>query len=433
MTETYKAVENFDLGGSRVNMELIYAMTEVKKACAMTHLQLKVMEAEKAEAIIQACDQILEGDCEDLFVTQALQGGAGTSTNMNVNEAIVLVAAENGKKVHPLDDVNRDQSTNDVYPTALRIACVRLVRKLSEACAQLQESLQQKENEYKDIRKLGRTQLMDAMPITLGQEFGAYAQSIARDRWRIYKVEERLRQISLGGTAVGTGSSANRRYTYKVIEVLRELTGIGLARAEYPMDLTQNQDIFVEVSGLLKALAVNLMKLSSDLRLMNSGPAGGLGEIHLQKLQRGSTIMPGKVNPVIPEMVTQVSIRVMANDSAITICAANGNLELNPFLPLIADSLLESLQILTRAVHLMRERCIETLQADEVRCQEHLERSMTLINALVPVIGYDEAEKIYEKCEGNTAKIAIYLEESGQFQPGEIEKLINYQKESTYS
>lgn len=202
---------------------------------------------------------------------------------------------------------------------------INLVRALSDECSKLQEALQRKENEFEFVVKLGRTEMMDALPITLGQEFGAFAQAIARDRWRIYKVEERLRQINLGGTAIGTGSNANRLYTFRVIEIIRDLTGIGLAKSEYPIDLTQNNDVFVEVSGLLKSLAVNLMKISTDLRIMNSKP---FSEIHLADMQAGSTIMPGKVNPVIPEMVTQVAIKVMANDSAISICAASGNFEL---------------------------------------------------------------------------------------------------------
>ena len=247
------------------------------------------------------------------FCTDALQGGAGTSTNMNVNEVIAnkaLVLSGNMKGrydiIHPINDVNHSQSTNDVYPTALRISCIGLVRQLSDELAKLQESLQHKEQEYNMITKIGRTQLMDALPITLGQEFGAYSQAIGRDRWRIYKVEERLRQVNLGGTAVGTGDNTHRRYGFTVVDALRDITGYGLATAEYPMDLTQNNDVFVEISGLLKSCAVNLNKICNDLRLMNSGPKGGLSEIRLDELQAGSSIMPGKVNPVIPEMVTQI-------------------------------------------------------------------------------------------------------------------------------
>jgi len=226
--------------------------------------------------------------------------------------------------IHPLDDVNRGQSTNDVYPTALRIAAIRQLRLLSDACAKLQTALQEKENLWQDVKKLGRTELMDAVPVTMGEEFGAYAQALARDRWRIYKVEERLRQVNIGGTAVGLSTNADRKYRFGVIEELRRLTGYGLAAAEYPMDITQNNDVFVEVSGLIKALAVNLMKIANDLRLMNSGPRGGLGEVMLPKVQQGSTIMPGKMNPVMAEMTMQCAIKVIANDTAITMAAAHG-------------------------------------------------------------------------------------------------------------
>lgn len=393
---TARARENFDLGHRQVNIELIRAIVLVKKAAAITYRDLKVRENGVYEAIIEACDEVLKGGYDGAFATEALQGGAGTSTNMNVNEvlanlALVKLGEKPGhyEKIHPLDDVNRGQSTNDVYPTALRIAAIGQLRKLSEECAKLQTALQMKENEYERIPKLGRTELMDAVPITLGGEFGAYAQAIARDRWRLYKVEERLRQVNLGGTAVGTAENADRKYRFQVIEELRRLTDIGLAAAEYPMDVTQNNDVFVEVSGLLKALAVNLLKISKDLRLMNSGPYGGLGEIRLKAVQQGSTIMPGKINPVIPEMTAQCAYRVIANDSAITMAAAGGEFELNAFLPLIADALLESLTILTGAVRIFRTRCVEVLEADEENCRRHLEDSYAFATEFSVDLGYD--------------------------------------------
>ena len=346
---------------------------------------------------------------DDAFCTSALQGGAGTSTNMNVNEVIANLALTvlgqapgNYDTIHPLDDVNRGQSTNDVYPTALRIAAIQKLRTLSDACAFLQEALQKKELEFDHIKKLGRTELMDAMEVTLGSEFGAFAQGIARDRWRLYKIEERLRQVNLGGTAVGTGAHADRRYRYLVIEHLRNLTDIGLAAAEYPMDITQNQDVFVEVSGLLKSLAVNLMKIASDLRLMASGPFGGLHEITLPALQRGSTIMPGKVNPVIPEMVSQAAMRVIANDTAITLAASNGNFELNAFLPLIADSLLESLELLRDTVILFQKNCIDGILADEQSCLETLKCSRVDLYHRSTEIGYDKAEERYYQEKSDT-------------------------------
>jgi aspartate ammonia-lyase len=410
-------------------------MILVKKAAALTYAELeKTGGTENAgagevprenrqgvyEAVAAACDRFLgsrNGEEAEAFILDALQGGAGTSTNMNVNEAVANLALKmTGRKpgdygfIHPLDDVNRGQSTNDVFPTALRIAAIGLLRELSEGCAKLQESLQKRENEFEGVKKLGRTELMDAVPVTLGAEFGAYAQAIGRDRWRLYKVEERLRQVNLGGTAVGRPDKAFRKYRFTVIEKLRELTGMGLAAAEYPMDITQNNDVFVEVSGLLKALAVNLMKIAGDFRLMNSGPRGGIGELKLAPLQAGSSIMPGKVNPVIPEMTTQAAIRVMANDYAITMAAARGELELNALEPLIADSLLESLSLLERTVYLFRVKCVDLLSADRERCEALLEASCAFAASYVPVLGYDQVAAVITRNQGEPEKVRRELE-----------------------
>ncbi len=415
--QTARAAGNFGLDYKKTNLRLINAIVAVKKAAALTYLKLGIGKPEIYTAVNSACDLILSGQADGAFVTDALQGGAGTSTNMNVNEVVANLALKNlGFKygrydvIHPLDDVNRGQSTNDVYPTALRIAAIHCLRRLSAACEKLQKALQLKENEFDNISKLGRTELMDAVPITLGQEFGSYAQGIARDRWRLYKVEERLRQVNIGGTAVGAGNNADKKYRFEIIEQLREITGIGLATAEYPMDITQNNDVFVEVSGLLKALAVNLMKISNDLRLMNSGPKGGFAEITLAPLQMGSTIMPGKVNPVIPEMVMQVSIKVMANDSAMTMAAAHGEFELNAFMPLIADALLENLELLTNAVELFRTKCIELIIPNRERCKELLERSYAFATAYTPDLGYDKVSEIIDKSEGDPHKAKKMME-----------------------
>ena len=434
--QTARAFENFNISNSKVRKELIYAMVTVKKAAAMANEKVKTLDKERANAIVEACNAILSGKYDENFITNALQGGAGTSTNMNVNEVVANIALMLSSKkvgdynyIHPLDHVNMGQSTNDVYPTALRIACINLVRDLSLECSKLQESLQKKELEFEHILKLGRTELMDALPITLGQEFGAYAQAIARDRWRIYKVEERLRQINLGGTAIGTGSNTNRKYTYAVTDILREITNMGLARAEYPVDLTQNNDVFVEVSGLLKALAVNLMKISTDLRFMN---CQAFGEIKLKELQSGSTIMPGKVNPVIPEMITQVAIKVMANDQAISISAANGNFELNAFLPLIADSLLESLNILKESIKIFRTNCIDVVVANEENCKKHLNNSLVLVTSLTPYIGYDMATKIVVDCDNNPEKIRDLVLKNNLIEVNKLDEILSYKHALTY-
>ena len=410
---TARAIDNFQLKGKTVNPLLIKGMLTVKKAAALTYAQIGV-RPDIYRAAAAACDELLSGAFAGAFPTQALQGGAGTSANMNVNEVIAnLALIHSGHHpgeydvIHPLDDINRGQSTNDVYPTALRIAAIWQLRELSDACASLQQALQQRENEFDSIHKLGRTELMDAVPIRLGEEFGAYAQAIARDRWRLYKVEERLRQVNIGGTAVGLTGKQGRQYRFGIIEKLRELTGIGLAAAEYPMDVTQNQDIFVEVSGLLKALAVNLMKIAGDLRLMNMGPGGGLSEIRLRPVQQGSTVMPGKVNPVIPEMVMQCAIRVIANDTAVTMAAGHGEFELNAFLPLIADALLESLQLLTGAVHTFREKCILTLSADEENCRRHLDESYAFAAEYLPALGYDTVAAVVHDHSPGDARLLL--------------------------
>jgi aspartate ammonia-lyase len=421
--QSERARRNFDLNDKRTALPLIYAMVRIKKAAARSWLKIGAKAAGGREgvfqAIIAACNRVLDGEADESFITNALQGGAGTSAHMNVNEVIANLALQLlGEKpgayhvIHPIDDVNRGQSTNDVYPTALRIAAIGLLRELSDHCAKLQEALQKKENAFEDIPKLGRTELMDAVPVTLGNEFASYAQAIARDRWRLYKAEERLRQVNIGGAAVGihAADTTARKYRYAIIEELRELTGFGLAVAEYPMDITQNNDVFVEVSGLLKALAVNLSKIAGDLRLMNSGPRGGFSEITLVPMQAGSTIMPGKVNPVIPEMVTQVAIKVMANDYALSVAASRGEFELNAFSPLIADCLLESLALLCRALPIFRETCIEPLQANREHCAALLERSLAFAAGWVPLFGYDKVQRIIEEQGGDPEKVRRALE-----------------------
>ena len=416
---TARALENFSLGHKRTAMDLIYAMVTVKKAAALTYARLGVREDGIYQAIAAACDAILAGQYDDAFVTEALQGGAGTSTNMNVNEVIANAALlKLGKRpgqydvIHPLDDVNRGQSTNDVYPTALRIAAIRKLRELSQACADLQEAFQHKEQAYEKTYKLGRTELMDAVPMTAGEEFGAYAQALSRDRWRLYKIEERLRMVNLGGTAIGTSDAASRQYRYEVIEELRRLTGIGLAAAEYPVDLTQNNDVFVEVSGLLKALAVNLMKIANDLRLMNSGPHGGIGEIRLPARQQGSSIMPGKVNPVIAEVLDQTCYHVIGNDLAVTMAVENGQLELNVMEPVLAFNLFNSFRYLTNAINTFTNLLLKDLKANKEQCQKWVDNSVGIITALLPHLGYEKCSAIAKEAynQGTPVKEIIMRE-----------------------
>ena len=408
---TARAMENFNIPFRSINPDLIKAIILIKKAAARTYIKLNTGDAQIWRAIEDACDEFLEQEHPECFSVCALQGGAGTSANMSVNEAIANLALKKlgfppGRYdiIHPLDHVNRGQSTNDVCPTALRIAAIGKLRSLSDECAALQSELQLKENEWADIKKLGRTELMDAVPVTLGEEFGSYAQAIARDRWRLYKVEERLRLVNMGGSAVGIATGKDKKYRAFMLEELRLLTGFGLAAAEYPMDLTQNNDVFVEVSGLLKALAVNLIKISNDIRLMGSGPHGGLGELRLEPLQQGSTIMAGKVNPVIPEMTIQCAIKVTGNDTCITMAAAHGEFELNAFFPLIADCLLESLELMCGAVCAFREKCIRTAKPGKEACERHLAASAAFAAEYVPVLGYDTVSKVIKNNSPDAAR-----------------------------
>ena len=423
---TVRAKENFPITfrlGYRIHPELIRAFGMVKKACAITLMQLGYLEEEKAKAIVKACDELIEGKLHDQIVVDPFQGGAGTSLNMNVNEVIANRASEIlGRRVHPLDDVNKMQSTNDVFPTASRIASIFLLRQLTAVVGELQQALEEKEREFAGVLKLGRTEMQDAVPITLGQEFSAYAEAIARDRWRLYKVEERLRQINLGGTAVGTGINADLRYIHLVVQRLRDITGLNLAKADNLIDPTQNWDVFAEVHGLLKALAVNLYKISNDLILMSS-----FKEITLPAVQAGSSIMPGKVNPVILECVKQVAVRVMANDVAINFSSAHGQLELNALAPLMVHTMLESLEILSNAVEVMVEKCIRGIRANPDVCRSYLERSPALITALAPYLGYDRASEIAKEAVSKGKTIREILLEKG-FSEDELEIILSPQE-----
>jgi aspartate ammonia-lyase len=390
--QTERARVNFPVAGRPANPALIRAGAEVKKACALANLELGFLPAAVGAAIVRACDEVAAGGLADQFVTDALQGGAGTSANMNWNEAIAARASQFvGGPVGALEHVNLHQSTNDVFPTALRVAAIRELRALEEAVVTLLEACQDRERAFAGVVKLGRTELRDALPTTLGRSYGAFAAALARDRWRIEKCVERIRETNLGGTAVGTGMGAPTRYIFLVTEKLREVTRLNLARADNLVDATQNLDAFVEVSGILKAHAVNLIKIARDHRLMASGPDGGLGEIELPAVQPGSSIMPGKVNPVMAEMAMQAGFRVLAHDAEVTAAAAGGELELNAFLPLLADALLDSLQILRRADDLFARRCVAGVMARPERCRALMERSRELAAALIPEIGHERA------------------------------------------
>jgi len=373
-----------------------------------------------------------EGLLTEHIVVDALQGGAGTSTNMNVNEVLANRALQilddtpgNYDKISPLNDINLHQSTNDTYPTALKVAAIRILRELEQNILGLQETFQQKEKELAHVVKIGRTQLQDAVLTTLGREMGAYAEAFNRDRWRIYKCEERLRVVNLGGTAIGSGLGAPKQFIFRVVDQLRENTNIGLARSENLIDNTQNADVFVEVSGILKACATNLLKISNDLRLLASGPDAGLGEISLPEMQAGSSIMPGKVNPVIPEAVAQAAIKVMANDQAITQACSSGNLELNQFMPLIAHSLLESLTLLSNASSILSEKCVSGIVANEAVCKKQVENSTASITALIPKIGYEKASEVATLAKSKNITIRESVRVLNMMSASEFEELIS--------
>ncbi len=427
---TARAIENFPLSGRRVNSGLIRAFGVVKRACATVNNELGYICEEHFRAIEQACFEISEGKLDEHIVVDALQGGAGTSTNMNVNEvianrALVLLGKQPGDYavIDPLGTINLHQSTNDTYPTAVKVAAIFRLHDLEKSLVKLLEAFQNKEREFCDVVKVGRTQLQDAVLITLGREMAAYAEAIGRDRWRVFKCEERLRVVNLGGTAIGTGLTAPRKYIFKVTEKLRKFSGLGLARAENLVEATQNCDALVEVSGILSACATNLMKISGDLRLMSSGPQAGFGEIKLPARQAGSSLMPGKVNPVIPEAVTQVALCVIANHGAIAHAAGLGNLELNPFMPLMADKLLESLELLTNAAEMFAELCVRGIAVCTKKCAEGVASSTAVVTALMTVIGYERAQLVACESAESGKSIKEVVVANGYLSEADFERL----------
>ena len=395
---TARALENFQLCRHVVPSSLILALAMVKQACCKSNAELGYLDQKRATAIEIACDEIIEGKLADQFPLDALQGGAGTSTNMNVNEVIAnraceLMGSHKGdyECVHPIEHVNLHQSTNDVYPTALKMAAIFGFRTLSQAIAGVQGAFQRKEQEFSEIVTMGRTELQDAVPISLGGQFVAFAEAFARDRWRSFKCEERLRVVNLGGTAVGTGLTAPRKYIFLVIERLRDISGLGLSRGEQLMDSTANADCFVEVSGMLNAHAANLLKVCQDLRLLHF-----LNEISLPACQAGSSIMPGKVNPVILESAISVALKIQSNDSLIAQAVSRGTLQICEFLPLIAFSLLESLKIATAQAAIF-ERHINGITANKDVCRQRVDNNPAIITAFLPHIGYEKAERLLKE------------------------------------
>lgn len=424
---TYRALENFNVSGYKVDEDFIRAYGRVKLACMKTIFEIDSIEKSKADAILLACEELSDGKLSQYIVVDSLQGGAGTSLNMNINEVIANRALEIlGKPkgsydlISPLDDINKYQSTNDTYPTALKIAAIYKFRALEKSVIALQEALERKEKEFSSIVKIGRTELADAVLTTLGKEFSSYAEAVSRDRWRIYKCEERLRVVNIGGTAIGTGLGAPKKYIFQVIENLRELTDIGLARAENLVENTQNADVFSEVSGILKAHATNLIKISNDLKLLSL-----LGEIELPPVQAGSSIMPGKINPVIAEMVGQIGLKVIGNDVILSHATALGQLELNHNMPLIAFSILESLDLLINTNKIFTQKCIVGIKANEEKLKSQLQSSTATLTALLPKLGYEKLSQVAEKLKESKQSVKEYVLENNLMSEEEFEYLIS--------
>ena len=390
--------------GLPIHTQMIIAIAAVKKACAIANWHAGLLSGKKKDAIVKACRMIMKGKYHASFVTDAIQGGAGTSMNMNANEVIANLALEilgeekgNYKIVSPTDDVNMGQSTNDVIPTAGKIATIRLLAELDKQLLRLIDSFDRKAAEFDNVLKMGRTQLEDAVPIRLGQEFHAYATATRRCRKRIRQFSTEMHVVNLGGTAIGTGINADLQYEASVVPTLSKVTHISLKQAEDLIDATQNIDCFLAISGALKACAVTLSKISNDLRLLSSGPRTGIAEINLPARQNGSSIMPGKVNPVIPEVMNQIAFNIIGNDQAITMAAEAGQLELNAFEPVAFYNLFQSIETLTNGIATLVDHCVDGITANLDHCQQLVENSIGTVTALAPYLGYQKSAEIAKK------------------------------------
>ena len=402
--QSLRAAENFHITGLNMHPEIINSLAYIKKACAITNCEVGLLDKKIANAIVQACDEIIAGKFHDDFIVDPIQGGAGTSLNMNANEVIANRAIEilGGEKgdydiVHPNDHVNYGQSTNDVIPTAGKITSLRLLKNLKSELRRLHDTLVKKAEEFDHVIKMGRTQMQDAVPIRLGQEFRAYSVAIMRDIHRMDIAMSEMHTVNMGGTAVGTGINADETYLKRIVPNLSEVADMELVQAFDLIDSTQNLDSFVAVSGAVKACAVTLSKIANDLRLMSSGPRAGFGEINLPARQNGSSIMPGKVNPVIPEVVNQVAFNIIGNDVTITMAAEGGQLELNAFEPIIFYCMFQSIDTLAYAVQTFIDNCVSGITANEERCRSLVENSVGIVTAICPHVGYKKSAEIAKK------------------------------------
>jgi fumarate hydratase class II len=409
--ETSKAVANFPVSGHPIPVPVIRWLGRIKATAARVNAELDLLDSELAERIAAAGDEIADGRHDDQFPIDVFQTGSGTSSNMNANEVIANIA---GGGAHPNDHVNMGQSSNDVFPSAVHLAALAESQdQLLPALQKLQTSFETKANEFKDIVKAGRTHLMDAVPVTLGQEFGGYAAQVRLGRERVQNALPHVAQIPLGGTATGTGLNTHPEFAQRVRDRIKSDTGVEAAPPADPFEAQGNRDALVELSGALKVVAVSMTKIANDLAIMGSGPRTGLSEIFLPELQKGSSIMPGKVNPVIPEVVLQVGNQVIGNDMAITMAGSQGNFELNVRVPLIARNLLDSIKLLTAAATLLSEKCVDGIEANEEACRTHGESTPAIATALNPYIGYDKATEIVKEAVASRRTIRDEAKEKG--------------------
>ncbi|MBY4675711.1 aspartate ammonia-lyase [Marinobacterium arenosum] len=431
--QTWRACQNFDLSGVPLHHfpQLVRALAMVKLAAARANAQLGSLEQHKADAIIAACQRVIDGEFHDQFVVDMIQGGAGTSTNMNANEVIANIALEqmghplgDYGQLHPNNDVNMSQSTNDAYPTAVRVAILLSHGRLVDTLRSLKQAFEQKAGEFSDVIKMGRTQLQDAVPMTLGQEFKSWATTLGEDIDRIAGLAELLTEVNLGGTAIGTGINADSRYGKKAVSALAQVSGFPLVQATDLVEASSDMGAFVLFSGMLKRLAIKLSKIANDLRLLSMGPRAGLNEINLPPQQPGSSIMPGKINPVIPEAVNQVAYQVMGNDLAISMAAEAGQLQLNAMEPLIAYNVLESLRLLSKAMPMLENRCVRGITANADVCRAQVDNSIGVVTALNPHIGYDNATRLAKEALASGRSVVELVREERLLSTEQLDEIL---------
>ncbi len=431
--QTLRAKENFDITSTSISLfpTFIKSLAKVKKACAITNYELGDLTEIQKDAIVQACNEVIDGKLHEEFIVDPIQGGAGTSTNMNANEVIANRALEIlGKPrssydiIHPNNHVNMSQSTNDVYPTAINITLYELIYKLQSSLRHLKDTFHEKAIEFQDVLKMGRTQLQDAVPMTLGQEFQTYSVMIEEDISRLRDCQVFLKDLNLGATAIGTGINTRPAYRRKVINNLRDVTGIDYENSGNLIEATQDTGMFVHISGILKRVAIKISKICNDLRLLSSGPRAGFNEINLPKMQPGSSIMPGKVNPVIPEVVNQVAFEVIGADTSISIACEGGQLQLNVFEPLVAYKLFTSINMMRKSFETLANKCIKGITANEDVCMDNILNSVTLVTSLNPILGYEKSSAIAKEALASNKRVYDIILEQKLFTKEELDELL---------